>query len=215
MKTDLSNLSIGKLITIIISILLGGGLIENLIWNYPITEGSKWLWQFIPSFIGNIYVFFLSQLLLPDLHNLVLLILVLLIAILTLYVSQLASIIKTWLDIKKMQIKVDIVGIDSSSENALNEVKQELSALPIQTPLIQVSLVTMFSFILVIWFSSFFMWQNIFESNIIILSSRHSYNEVNSYRMKWLTMRTKEAFFELMNTMNKDVKNVQIESKKT
>jgi hypothetical protein len=208
-----SELSIKPIKRIILWVLGSfAALLFAQIFSKPLSLAVDWFGQFIPSFIGNIYVFFLSQLLFPYFHNSVLLTLVLILIIFAFYLSKLASIIKTWRDIKRTQNIADFVEIDSQ-----NELKQKLSTLTstIQTPLIQLSLLTMSSFIVVIWFSSFFMWQNIFESNIIILSSRYSYNEVNSYRMKWLTMRTKEEFFELMNTMNKDVKNVQIELKKT
>lgn len=207
------ELSIRKLITIIISILLGGGLIGNLIWDYPITEGSKWLWQFIPSFMMDFYVFCLSQLLLTDFHNFAFSILIMLAVILAQVLSPLVLIMKTLFDIKKTQDTLSPSILTSETD------KEKISVLRtrIKDALIQLVVPTIFTsvlFVLLFWVGSFFVWQNLFESNIIILSSKQSYTKINNYKMKWFTMRSKKEFFELMDIMNKDVKNVQTELKK-
>jgi uncharacterized sodium:solute symporter family permease YidK len=169
-----------------------------LIFAYPINAGSQWLCQFMPEFLSNFYVDFLSISLLFNSKLMVFSCFFLCACNIGFCLSQLFyTMIKSYLRNKKSSPSTDSIILD------VNKEKVDISP---KKFLIIMSMGALVGFIGLFHFLSILKDTTYFERRTTILSSKLTPNEIGAYKAKWLMMKTAKDFRDLKTAMEQDAK---------
>jgi hypothetical protein len=161
-------------------------ILSGVFLNHPVDVASQWLWQFVPEFLSNSYITFLSNALLQNRQITLIIFHFALHILLVFALSQLFLII--W----------------GSKKN---------SSIPPKGFLVLVSILGLMTLSGILQLSFFLKDLNVFEYRIIILSSKLTPNEIGIYKAKWLMMKTAQDFKALNTAMEQDAKKHHLKFK--